>query len=413
MDQLQLREVFTPGGIPSVTYVSRDHLKLEDKIRNAIVRGYAINVVTGATKSGKSVLCHRVLGERKFITVEGGQVHSEAEFWAHVAHHLELAAEATTSRRTGDKASLEASGGWNIGFKVGAKGSAETSSEKTTEIKHSNVLKLACIDALIENNAALLVDDFHYIDQGAQKKIIQALKGAVLKGLAVFMLAVPHRAFDPMTVENELEGRFKHIPIPPWDMEDLLRIPKEGFAALNLEVDEETQRRICQESFGNPLLVQEACSEFAIANGIHERQQKRRALDAAKLDDAFIEMANSKGFPKYQKLKRGPQARKARRLRSMKDGAEQDIYAAIMNAVARTGPKPEITYDEIRASLKELMGEGRLPQKNEITSALNHMSSIARKEKGEPPLEWVKEEDRLVITDPFLLFYMKHAPSLG
>lgn len=232
-----------------------------------------------------------------------------------------------------------------------------------------------------------------------------------MRGLAVFLLAVPHRAFDPMTVENEVEGRFKHIPIPPWELDDLKKIPEIGFSALNFDVSIDVQTRICEESFGNPLLVQEACSEFAIVNGCVEKGLLKKRLDPSKLDVAFAEMATSKGFPKYQKLKKGPQARKARQVRQMKDGAGEDIYAAIMKSIARTGPKPLVTYDEIRASLKDLMGDSRaLPQKNEITSALNHMTTIAKKEiKGEPPLEWIKDEDELVITDPFLLFYMKHS----
>ncbi len=51
-----------------------------------------------------------------------------------------------------------------------------------------------------------------------------------------------------------------------------------------------------------------------------------------------------------------------------------------------------------------------MPAKHEVTSALKNMSSIAKsKIEGEPPLEWVENQDEVVITDPFLLFYMKWA----
>lgn len=51
-----------------------------------------------------------------------------------------------------------------------------------------------------------------------------------------------------------------------------------------------------------------------------------------------------------------------------------------------------------------------MPAKHEITAALVNMTKIARdKIEGEPPLEWVASENSLVITDPFLLFYMKWA----
>jgi hypothetical protein len=46
----RLRDVFTPGGQPDVTYVGREHLKLESTLDTAIEQGYALIVVTGATK---------------------------------------------------------------------------------------------------------------------------------------------------------------------------------------------------------------------------------------------------------------------------------------------------------------------------------------------------------------------------
>ena len=407
---LELKQVFTPGGVPSVTYVDRQHLKLEDRIRNAVTRGFAFNVVTGATKSGKSVLCHRALASHRMVTIEGGLVASEAEFWQMIAHQLDLAESATKALKTGEKFGTEANAGIDFGIKAGGKATSETSSDRTTSVTYASAAKLACIDALLKEKAVLLVDDFHYVEPSIQKSVIQGLKGAVMRGLTVFLLAVPHRAFDPVTVENEVEGRFKHIEIPDWDQDDLIGIPRKGFKALKLEVSDAVCESICRESFGNPLLVQEACSEFAIANGISGEQAALTKLDEAKLPEAFTEMANSKGFPKFQKLKKGPDARKARQLRTLSDGTQEDIYSAIMRAVARTGPQSHLTYDEIRASLKIVMGEGRpLPQKHEITSALSHMSSIAKKEiKGEPPLEWVRDAGELVITDPFLLFYMRH-----
>ena len=89
---MQLKEVFTPGGQPSVTYVGREHLQLEDAVRGALARGYALNVVTGPTKSGKTVLCKRVLANAaKFIVVEGGQVRNEDDFWRHISFKLNIA----------------------------------------------------------------------------------------------------------------------------------------------------------------------------------------------------------------------------------------------------------------------------------------------------------------------------------
>lgn len=53
LKQFRLRDVFTPGGMPSVTYVERNGLGLESSLRDAIDRGHALITVSGPTKSGK------------------------------------------------------------------------------------------------------------------------------------------------------------------------------------------------------------------------------------------------------------------------------------------------------------------------------------------------------------------------
>ena len=411
--QLRLKDVFTPGGQPSVTYVSRDHLKLEQRVKEALARGYAINVVTGPTKSGKTVLCNHVLSQAgESVSIEGGQIRTEEEFWAQIAHQLELGRERvrTESGTTTDTAS----GGLKIGipnvaeFNFGGDSAIGRATERsvTYDVNH----KLASLKHMVDHDIALLVDDFHYIPQEVQKTIIQTLKGAVFKGLSVILLAVPHRAFDPITVEQELEGRFKHIEIPPWDMSDLVLIPERGFDALNVEASARQNDAICAEGFGNPLLVQEICSEFCIKSGIFGRAIEGQKLDLSTLETALTEIAKSKGFPKYSKLKAGPDARKKRQARQFKDGTSQDKYSAILTAVAKIGPKTRTSYDEIRSTLQSMLTATSMPAKHEITSALINMSKIAKEKiEGEPPIEWVSSEDSLVIIDPFLLFYMKWA----
>ncbi len=98
----ELKDVFAPGGMPSVTYVGREHLELEAKIERAVARGFSFNVVTGPTKSGKSVLCHRVLDAKRLVTMEGGQVSSSSEFWEQLAHRLKVAAGVTEIEKTSE-----------------------------------------------------------------------------------------------------------------------------------------------------------------------------------------------------------------------------------------------------------------------------------------------------------------------
>lgn len=97
-------------------------------------------------------------------------------------------------------------------------------------------------------------------------------------------------------------------------------------------------------------------------------------------------------------------------LRRFKDGRNLDKYSSILTALASIGPNQRTKYDDLRLALQTLLVPESMPAKHEITSALVNMSKIARsKIEGEPPLEWVEAEEELIITDPFLLFYMKWA----
>ncbi|HEY1503605.1 MAG TPA: hypothetical protein VGF92_04850 [Stellaceae bacterium] len=386
-------------------------MALEEKITDAVERGYAFTVVTGPTKSGKSVLCRRVLGDRNLVAIEGGQIRSEADFWSHMGYQLNVASAATKGRADTSTTTAAAEGGGGVPgiFQAKGGGSQSEARQTTSSLTYNNVTVIAAISRLLETQSVLMVDDFHYIDKDSQKAIIRALKGAVFKGLPVFLLAVPHRAFDPLIVESEVEGRFKHVPMPQWALDDLLQIPGSGFPALNVQVERSLQRRICEDSFGNPLLVQEICSEFCLKNKVREAQSTPLTLDAKLLEPTYKEMAESKGLPTYSKLRAGPTGRRARQVRRMRYGGEENIFTAVLASVARLGPKSNSSLDDIRTSLREVLAaDASIPQRAEIISGLVNMSNVARERiQGDPPLEWIEGDSTLVITDPFLLFYLK------
>lgn len=408
--EISLREVFTPGGLPSITYVGRDQLKLEKSLEEGLARGYTFIVVTGPTKSGKTVLCKKVLNKRKIVTIEGGQVRSENDFWSHVAYQLQIAATAARTHADSFSVSVatEASGGVP-GIIQGKGGATKTEiDQKISTLTYTNVSILACIQHLLETNSVLLVDDFHYMDSSLQKAIIRSLKGPVFEGLSVVLLAVPHRAFDPVLVEQEIEGRFKHIAIPNWALNDLALIPERGFAALNVIVERAVQRRICEDSFSNPLLVQEICSEFCLKCGVFTAQDSKRELKANSLEETYRNMAESKGIPVYQKLRRGPEGGRARRLHRVRSGGQVDIYGALLASIARLGPKSTTSLTDIRDSLRSFIADDvPVPTRADVVNCLNNMSDLATKMGCEPPLEWIPEDQRLEIIDPFLLFSLK------
>lgn len=72
-----------------------------------------------------------------------------------------------------------------------------------------------------------------------------------------------------------------------------------------------------------------------------------------------------------------------------------------------TGPKSQLSYDQIRASLNSILAD-KIPQKIEVSNALNHLTKIdAEENRGQRAVEWDSDNLNLFVTDPFFRFYLR------
>ncbi|WP_156372842.1 hypothetical protein [Deinococcus sp. Leaf326] len=90
-------------------------------------------------------------------------------------------------------------GGVGAGFKTSNQANKidTTKTSKSWKINPKN----RAIENLISSEIPLVIDDFHYIPQDEQRKIVRALKEPIFDGLAVVALSVPHRTFDTIRAE--------------------------------------------------------------------------------------------------------------------------------------------------------------------------------------------------------------------
>lgn len=392
-----VKDVFVAGGMPVLTYVGREDLTLEKSLRSEINEGYKLISITGPTKSGKTVLARHVIGKERSITINGGQVETSSDLWADLLSKLSLPAEIERTDETKISVGLR----WLI--------SAQSQVASGGKQKFAQAHKTHILQHMRSEGLTLVVDDFHYMSQDIQRDIIRTLKSEIFDGLTAVLIAVPHRAFDAIGVEREMEGRFAHIEIPVWSASELKKIASIGFPLLNMEVSDLAIKRFSAESHGSPLLMQRFCARLCSFHDVNGTLPKHREFNPSSkaLSDIFISVAEQFGLPTFQKLSKGPQSRSKRIDRQLRDGSGSlDRYEAVLKAVAMTGPKDKIHYDEIRDQLKILLDEGSGLQKHEVSAALGHMASIAKNEiDGEPVLEWA--DDFLYLTDPFLIFYMR------
>jgi len=404
-------EVFIAGGQPSITYNPRKKYKLEEQLIEYLDTGYKLLSISGPTKSGKTVLCRKIIPTSKGIWIPGGQIQTETDFWTTVLDKLGTPINYTIESGSENSRTIagQFDGGINFGI-ASSKGHISRSKTGKTTQKISEQFvrnpRIFAIQQLLEAKVPLVIDDFHYIPREVQSSIVRALKDPIFEGLRVVIIAVPHRAYDAVRVEKEMTGRVTQLQIPLWTPDELKEIPQKGFPELNAHCPEATIERFTRESFGSPHLIQEFCLRLCYDNDLREQSDNLTfILEPGDYAQFFKRIALSASKLAFERLASGPRPRTDRIIRDFSDGSKGDIYVAILKALAQTGPKTEIQYEEIRAGLRNVL-VGQLPKANEVTRVLGKMSEIAREQKdGEPVLEWVN--NTLYIADPFFAFYLK------
>lgn len=400
-------EVFVPGGQPTITYVNRQNKEVEQHFRRAIATPNQIVSLSASTKTGKTVLCKRVLGSNNCIWLDGGSLSSSEDFWSTVFSILNIPRESTHESHT------ETEMGISGGIPLALEGSGSQLAGSGRSHTFVAATPSAAIDKMLADKAVLVIDDFHYLPKQARTEILRGIKGAVFRGLKVVLLSVSHRAFEALKAESELTGRFTAVILPEWSHEELEEIPRSGFNALNVKCSDRIISRLSKEAQENPFLMQQFCWDICYHSGIESKTLlPQRIPDDYNLEKMFIRIAQDAGLPIYKKLVLGPQSKgKSRQKRPLKAGGVVDIYEAILKALAQTGPKATISYEEVREELTALLKPASVPIKHEVTSALKHLVVIARKvaeeAESEPAIDWDDDNREVAIADPFLRFYLR------
>lgn len=338
----------------------------------------------------------------------------EQDLWDIAGTQLETPAEVErsiggeTSSEVGAEASVEASvlvakGGGKISGKTGSTVSTGERRKfvSVTSWKVTRELKRSC--------TPVIIDDFHYIPRSQQGAITRSLKPLVFDGLPVVYLAIPHRRYDAVKVEREMNGRIELVEVPSWTEDELVQIAQLGFPLLNIKPHFDTSSKLAKEAQGSPHLMQEFCREICYQSGVKETSIRPRYVDPGfDYTIIFERVARVLGKNIYEKLAHGPRSRTVRLPRKLKNGKTADIYNVVLLALADLKPGvATIEYEEIRSSMKNVLDE-ELPGAHEVSRVLEQMAKIsAMDESSVPVIDYEKDERKLHITDPFFAFFLK------
>jgi len=400
--------------MPELTYVPRTERDLERRLGEVEDNLCKLVVVTGPTKTGKTVLVRKVLkNQEPLVWIDGGLIKSEDDFWQECLSKVgavliqdteELESESETKskdHKVGGKA-------FGVQAEVAAGAKGDRSRSFRTKMTPTGSLRSRTIEVMKSSNATLVIDDFHYLDREVQGSVIRALKGAVFDGFAAVAIAIPHRRYDAVRVEREMNGRLEPIKVPDWSVEELMEIPKKGFPLLDLTVSDTLAEKLANEAYGSPHLMQEFCK----ALGKAAAQEEKQSIDDVFSEEVFKSIAEHTGKVIFDKLATGPRQRSDRMPRRLANGGTADIYRVVLIALSRIDPGlSKIDYETLRSSIRDILSSD-IPQAHEVTRVLEKMAEIASKEEmSVKVLDWDKEEQKLHITDPFFAFFLKWARS--
>ena len=332
----ELNEVFTPGGMPKYTYIERTSRNVADELRSARGSGKLV-LVTGLTKSGKTVLVQRIFPRDKSIWFDGGSFTSEEEFWNMLQDDLNLynsLEEIETNTKSSDFTSeIKAEVGNGFFAKISSKITSILRKTNTEGFKRSRRTssKSQVIRHLQKNKNPLVIDDFHYLPRDAQRNIIRALKSPIFNRVPVIFIAIPHRKFEVIKIEREMTGRVNNLDIPSWQDEELKGIALTGFPLLNVKfIDDTVINQLAAEACGSPHLMQEFCHKICSVNGINKTLSEEKLIDTVDFQKLFPDISEETGRQVFEKLKRGPRSRRDRKKRVLKDGTITDSYGVIL-----------------------------------------------------------------------------------
>ena len=407
----RIENIFNPRSFPEKTYVSRvvnGQEALEDRLARALAMKGNLVFVSGASKSGKTVLCHKVIPQDRMINLSGVQIASKEDFWQHIAEQLPVSESVTITNASNTENGTGFSG--KLGASVIIEASGEVNKQKVTGSMSqvsvvNNRTERQIVKYLLENDKVLVIDDFHYASEAAQYYVARILKTELFNGLKAVVVSLPHRCDEVIIRNPDLIGRTMLVELPPWNTSDLLKIATTGFALLKMQVPEALLRKIAIESISSPQLMQENCFNLA-----YYLQQGNAVVSEVLVEKCFQLVAEN--YASYDALfvaiKQGPPRGTGRRkLYALQNGTAVDIYGLLLAALQVDPPVELITMDELKQRLSSVLAsEEKMPNTSQLSAVINKI--VGKIEKAFPGLDVLAYKSQcLFILDPFFLFTLR------
>ncbi|UVO34688.1 hypothetical protein KUL72_24885 [Bradyrhizobium arachidis] len=416
-------DVFTPNQFPEHTYIERPTEDLEGKLTRALATPNVVTSLSGPSKSGKTVLAKKLVGEDNLIHVFGAEVRSGAELWERVLSWMDAPSSVSeqSSESRANKFGAEVGGKGSILIaEASGKGSFDTTGTKTNSVTATKAdASLSRIVREIGNSGyVVFLDDFHYIPADSQVDVARQIKAGSERGIKICTATVPHRADNVVRNNPELRGRLAQVDTTFWSASELAEIAKSGFAKLQVNLPVSKMMDLAREACGSPQLMQRICLDVCFTLKIDKEMPDLTEMDISpqQLGSILQQSSTHADFGTLvANLHKGPKERGSeRRVHELIDGTHGDVYRVILTALAHGAPVMELPYSDLKERIENVcVGEG--PSASSVVQSCRQIANIARRiAQNERVLEWDDQEltGTMSIVDPYFLFYLRRSKKL-
>ena len=408
-------DVFKPNALPDHTYVDRRIDEYGDtyteQLQKALLNPGTLIAITGASKSGKTVLCHKAI-RNTIIDLSASQIESREDFWNQIGEQLELPDEVQikTSQSENDVEKTQITGELSIKVaKINISAGKDNTGSKGNEISH-RILRSqsSMMKYIIDNDFVLVIDDFHYASEDIQLYIARTIKTYLINGLKVIILSLPHRADDAIRLNPDLIGRTSFIEIAPWSIDELKEIGLKGFPLLNIAIDDVVLEHMAVESISSPQLMQDICFNLAYRMEKNNATTVSREMVAVALRETVKKHKQVYSHVLKAALEGPAQGKNKRTHYILQDGRQVDIYMLLLISISSDPPELSLPVQEIQRRFSNLLAENNVkqPRSIDISNAVKNIKNIMKERaKNLDTIDW--KAKTLYILDSFLLFYLR------
>ncbi len=405
-----VEDVFSPRTFPQNTYIYRKTEggeTVDSRLKRALAMKGNLIFVSGASKSGKTVLCHNVIAEDRYISLSGNQIGAKEDFWQHIAEQIPLADSVVSTSAEQKNNTSGKNMGVNVNLGVvaihaGANNSLGEVANKQVALSQARTER-QIIRYLIEHNKVLIIDDFHYVAKDVQMYIARTLKTELFNGLKAVIISLPHRSDEAIICNPDLIGRTTSIDIPPWTKNELKEIAVKGFSLLELKISDADVELLAQESITSPQLMQDNCFNLAFA-----AVNSKLIINSELVKNVFRETARN--YSHYERIVKniimGPMQGRGRRKLYAVQGLSVDIYHLLLLALKADPPVVELDITELKRRTSLLLLVKEQLSSSVISATINKIIRLVSEVM--PELDALEYKNQcLYILDPFLLFYLR------